>query len=312
MTTAMNLRAMNPRSMPAIPAALAVALLAGAPMAVAADQDVVVGRAGEIVVSQGQIRAYLDALPLPDRAALGKDPDALARAVRTYMAERLVLKAAQDAGFDTKPEVAAQLARARDGLLMDLFLQAEATVPADYPSETQVRALYEENRGKLVAPPRYRLSQIFIAAPKEQATSAKLDAVTVKLKGKGAASASGFAALAKTYSDSNVEAARGGEIGWLAETAVAPEILEALKGLKPGAVTPPVRLTNGWHVVRLMEVKPAGTTPAPFDTVKDQFARQMRRQRIEQARRDFISALIARSEFILDDNALKALAADLK
>lgn len=47
----------------------------------------------------------------------------------------------------------------------------------------------------------------------------------------------------------------------------------------------PVRLANGWHIVRMVEMKPGGgTEPVPFEQVRDRLATQLRRQRIDQAR----------------------------
>lgn len=287
---------------------LGLALVAGGP---ALAQDIA-GRAGGVAVSADEVKAWLGGLPDAERSALAADPDALARAVRTYMAERLLLKAARDEGFDTRPDVAARLARARDALLMDLFLQSKDGAAAAAPSQDEVRALYEASKAKLVEPPRTRLAQVFIAAPAGQASSAKLDEVTLKLKTKGATSEAGFAALAKAYTDSKVEAARGGEIGWLAEPSIDPGIRAALQDLKPGSVTAPVRLANGWHIVRLMERKPAGTTPVPFDKVKDQLATQLRRQRIDKTRQNFVTALIGKEGIALDDEALKTLAGQIR
>lgn len=277
----------------------------------AGDADVI-GRAGSADITMGAARAHLETLPEAERKALASDPAALARAVRTWMAERLVLNAAREAAFDTRPDIAARLARARETLLMDLFLQSQAAVPADYPAEAAVRAVYEKAEGKLATMQRYRLAQIFIAAPKDEPAGAKLDEVQRKLKGKDATSAAGFAALAKALSDSKIEAARGGEIGWLSETAVAPEILAALKGVKPGGVTAPIRLANGWHIVRLMEVKPIGGKLASFETAKDQLADQMRRRRQDEARRDYVAALIDRGGLTLDEPALERLAGEMK
>lgn len=291
---------------------LGLALVAGGP---ALAQDIA-GRAGGVAVSVDEVKAWLGGLPDAEHTALAADPDALARAVRTYMAERLLLKAARDEGFDTRPEVAARLARARDVLLMDLFLQSRDGVAAAVPSDAEVRALYEASKAKLVEPPRYRLAQVFIAAPAGQVSSAKLDDVIAKLKARrpttGATSETGFAAVAKAYSDSKIEAARGGEIGWLAEPSIAPEIRAALKDLKPGGVTAPVRLANGWHIVRLMEMKPPGTTSVPFDTVKGQLATQLKRQRIDNARQDFVTSLIGKDGITLDEEALKAIAAKMQ
>ncbi|MFG1270481.1 peptidylprolyl isomerase [Xanthobacter versatilis] len=271
-----------------------------------------VATAGGVTVSVAEVEAVLATLPEAERTALAADPAALARIVRTYMAERLLLKAGRDEGFEARPDISAKLARARDALLMDLFLQSKDGPAATAPSDTDVRALYEASKTKLVAPARYRLAQIFIAAPAGQTSSPKLDEVTAKLKARGATSETGFAALAKAYTDSKTEAARGGEIGWLAEPSIAPEIRAALKDLKPGGVTAPVRLANGWHIVRLMEVQPAGTTAVPYDTVKDQLAAQLKRQRIDAARQDYVSGLIGKDGIAIDDAALTALAARVK
>ncbi|MFG1284753.1 peptidylprolyl isomerase [Xanthobacter autotrophicus] len=46
----------------------------------------------------------------------------------------------------------------------------------------------------------------------------------------------------------------------------------------------PVRLASGWHIVRMVEMKPGGTEPVPFEQVKDRLATQLRRQRIDEAR----------------------------
>ena len=77
-------------------------------------------------------------------------------------------------------------------------------------------------------------------------------------------------------------------------------------------MTKPVRLANGWHILRLGEIKPAGSEPAPLDSIKNQLSAQLRRQRIEKARQDYVSALIAKEGLNLDQRALDKLNAELQ
>lgn len=69
-----------------------------------------------------------------------------------------------------------------------------------------------------------------------------------------------FAELAKEYSQDG-SAALGGDLGWFsAEQMVAP-FSSAAAQLKPGEVSGPVQTRFGYHLIKLEEKKPAGTTP---------------------------------------------------
>ncbi len=54
-----------------------------------------------------------------------------------------------------------------------------------------------------------------------------------------------FAKLARRYSDDPVSRQNGGEIGWVSARALPPDIVEKLKGAKPGEVVGPIPTPDG-------------------------------------------------------------------
>jgi peptidyl-prolyl cis-trans isomerase SurA len=62
---------------------------------------------------------------------------------------------------------------------------------------------------------------------------------------------SGFAELAKKYSDDPGSAANGGELGWSDPTVFVPAFQRALDELKPGEISDAFRSQFGWHIIQL-------------------------------------------------------------
>jgi len=271
--------------------------------AATSDENEVLGKAGSAEIRVDEVSKYLASLPQADRAALEKDPAKLAQTVRTYLAERMVLKSAHDAGFDQQPDVVAKLQETHDGVLKELYLQSVIKIPNEYPTDSDVRAFYEANKSSFIPAKRYNLAQIFIAAPASATNTARVDDIMKKVAMKG----TDFAALARDTSDMKAEAEKGGEIGWLEERLLAPEIKQAVSQLGKGAHTQPIRLPDGWHIVKLIDTKTAGTEPVPFADIKASLTQQMKRQRLMKERQDFVTGLMDKTGLVINEIALSKL-----
>ncbi len=177
------------------------------------------------------------------------------------------------------------------------------------PTEADLQAAYEANKSAFLLPRQYRLAQIFIAAAKgdkaaEDKAKARLDDAGKRLKAKGA----DFAALAQELSDDKDSGAKGGEIGWLAEPQIAPDIRQAVSGLAKDGLSEPVRLDDGWHLLKLLDTKPAGT--AALAEVRDRLAAQLRQKRGQALRQAYLGKLIEKNPPAINELALgKVLAA---
>jgi parvulin-like peptidyl-prolyl isomerase len=262
----------------------------------------VIAKVGNTNISGEEMRAYIAALSPRDQAALAKDPALLSQAVRMLLANRLVLQEVVGKKWDQQPNVAAQLDRVRENAVVELYLQSVSVPPESYPSEDEVQKTYDANRAALLMPRQFQLAQIFVAAPKDadKATEDKakksLDEVQAKVKAPGA----DFTALARAGGASD-----GGELGWLAESQIRPEIRAQVIGLAKNGVSEPIRLDDGWHILKLIDTKAAYTRTLP--EVRDQLVQQMRSERAAMLRRAYLAEVLKQNPPVLNELALSSL-----
>lgn len=63
-----------------------------------------------------------------------------------------------------------------------------------------------------------------------------------------------FEQLARQYSQDG-SAQNGGDLGWIIDGETVPPFEAAVKSLRPGQISLPVRTQFGWHVIRLVDVR---------------------------------------------------------
>jgi peptidylprolyl isomerase len=303
--------AAKPKAAPRMPVAqvaAAPAPLAPAPSAAPAPAPLkspseIVARVGGADLTADDLRAYVAALGPREQAAVAKDPALLSQAVRLLLANRLVLQEALAKKWDQQPNVAAQLQRARENALAELYLQSVATPPASFPTDEDVQKAYDANRTAFLMPRQFQLAQIFVAAPKdgdkavEDKAKKSLEDIQQKLKAPGA----DFAALASAANDSR----DGGELGWVVEDQIRPEIRTQVMGLARNAISEPIRLDDGWHILKLIDTKAAYTRTLP--EVREQLVQQMRTERATALRRGYLADLLKQHPPVLNELALSTL-----
>jgi hypothetical protein len=265
----------------------------------------IVARVGDINVSADDIRGYIAALGGREQAAVAQNPALLSQAVRMLLANRLVLQEVQAKKWDQQPNVAAQLDRVRESAVSELYLQSVSTPPANFPSEEDLQKTYDANRTALVMPRQFQLLQVFVAAPKdadkaaEESARKSLDDIQRRLKAPGA----DFAAIA-----GESDAKSGGDLGWIAENQIRPEIRTQVMGLAKNAISEPIRLDDGWHILKLVDTKAAYTRTLP--EVRDQLVQQMRTERATALRRAYLVELLKQHPPVLNELALSNLLAN--
>jgi parvulin-like peptidyl-prolyl isomerase len=292
-------------------ALLAAPAMMSSPAAIAAgsDQNEVVARIGATDIKAADIRSYIATLAPQEQAALARDPTALAQAVRLLLARQEVLKKALAEKWEERPDVSAEIQRARENVIVESYLESVAKLPADFPSGAQIESAYEANKTSFLLPRQFDIAQIFVAVGKDadkaaqDKARAKLDSVRLKLEKKNA----DFGAIAAADSDDPETAKRKGEIGWLFESQVRPEIRNQVEGLTKGGVSDPVQLDDGWHIVKLIDTKPAHTRP--LEEVRDQIVAALRQQEAMAERRAYLAKLLQDNPAAINELALSKLLA---
>jgi peptidylprolyl isomerase len=256
-------------------AALPAVLLTAAVPALADDD--VIANLGTQAVKASELKEMLPPLNPAQREQAARDPKFVAQIVRGAIGRKVVLDEALKQSWDKKPDIAAQIERARSEIIVSSFLQSASLPSPNYPSEDEIRQTYEANKGKFAIQPEYHLAQIYLAVPpdakKEMAAAAEQKAQELGKKAK--AKPTDFAELARANSEDKVSAPRGGDLGWLPESQLVPEIAAAVKKVKGHGVTEPINAAGGWHIVEVLGTVPGQSDP-PLDQVHDLIVKLLR------------------------------------
>ena len=269
----------------------------------------IVARVDATSITADEVRDFLDALGPRERAALGRDRSLLTQKVRAMIAARLVLQELAARKWDQQPAVVEQVARARDNTLVETYLQSVSTPPANFPSEEEVQKVYDANRSAFLVPRQYQLAQVFVAVAKdadkatEDSARKTIDDVARKLKAPGA----DFSAIANETGTKN-----GGDLGWLPENDLLPEIrarvVELAKNKLKGVVPEPIRLDDGWHVIKLIDTREPAMRTLP--EVHDALVQRIRNERAAVLRRSYLADLLKQHQPEINEMVLFGLLGD--
>lgn len=278
---------------------------AGMPLAAFAQGDVIVS-ASQTSVTQADLAPMLKAVGPEGRTRLAADPGALDQLVRSALAQKVVLAEAKAKGWDKQADVETAVEQARREIIARSYLGSVSAPPAGYPSDADISAAYDKNQAAFMAPRALHVAQIYIATP-PNADAATIDAARKKATDLATRARSGdFAALAKANSQDKPSAANGGDMGFVPETLLMPQVRSAADALKPGQVSAPIQTATGFHVVKLIEVR--APAQRPLADVKEQIRTALRAQQTQQNAQAYI-AKIAGSAPIDEDALRKALSA---
>lgn len=294
-----------------LPLVLALLALGAAPAAAQQPPAEPVARMGAIGLSPAEIEAFLRGLTPEVRAQAVASREALDGLIRAELTRRAVAAEAAKAGWADRPEVAALIDQARQQVIVDTWLTVRSEPPAAEPPEADLRKIYDDNTARFVAPAQLRLAQIFLPVP--QGASAEADQAAEDqigdLRRKARARGADFAALARQSSQHKDSAENGGDMGWVPETQLLPEIRQAVAGLDKGAVSAPIRSQAGWHLIRLIDRKESRVQG--FDEVRPLLVEAVRRQQEAELRRQYIEGLVGAAPPAINEIAVAEILARL-
>lgn len=270
--------------------------------------DEVVAKLGATELRASDLKRLLDTQPREVRDQVLNNPAALDRLIRTEVFRRAVLAEAQSKGWDRRPDVVALLDRAREQALVSSYMGEVSRPPADYPSEQEILAAYNANQAEFTVPRQFRVSQVFVAVPKDapKADADKLrkkaDDVARRLQAKDA----DFAKIAEANSDHKPSAEQGGDLGWVMERDMIPEIRSLVPQMAKGETSKqPIRTEQGWHIIKLVDMKPQSVRP--LAEVKLQLVQAMRQRRAQELEKKYLDDMAQKSGLAVNEIAIGKL-----
>jgi peptidylprolyl isomerase len=255
------------------------------------DNDVVAQR-GDLRLTGAELQDALSLLDPAARAQVTANTQNLANFARDRLLNMAVLAEAKEKKWDTRPDVIRRIAETRDAVISQAYLGSLVPPDPAYPSEAEVAAAYETNKARLVAPRQYHIAQIVLTV-KPDATPQEDDEVhkrALDLRTRAAKPNADFADLARKNSQDAQSAEKGGDVGWLREPDMIPAVREAVTGLIGSGISQPVRVPDGWHILKLLEMKPAST--ASLLDAKPQLVAALRQARAQRLVRAYLDELI--------------------
>jgi peptidyl-prolyl cis-trans isomerase D len=143
-----------------------------------------------------------------------------------------------------------------------------------------IRKQYDDNP-RLYGKPEERQAAHILVAVKPEATDAEKTAAKKKaadIAAQARKDPGQFAELAKKLSQDPGSAAQGGDLGFFArDGSMVKPFEDAVFSMKAGEITDPVQTDFGWHVIKLVAIRPG--KPQAFDAVKAQIEQDLKRQR---------------------------------
>lgn len=147
------------------------------------------------------------------------------------------------------------------------------------PEEAAIQRYYREHQQEFTIPAQRLVRHILL---REGAIKQQIQQIREQLH-----AGKSFAEVAKLFSEDTGTKALGGELGWIQQDMLPPELEKVVFALAPQTPSEPVKGPEGWHIF-WVEASRGGTTQ-PLSAVKDQIATAMAarsRQEAMQSARD--------------------------
>jgi peptidyl-prolyl cis-trans isomerase C len=158
------------------------------------------------------------------------------------------------------------------------------------PTDADIQALYDSN--PFAAPERAHLAQIFLKIEPDSTPEQKSE-IKKKLEGIRAdveVKKLTFAEAADKFSQDPNGVPKGGDIGTIARSKVSIKSLEdAIFATAPGGLTPVVEGPQGFHLINVLEIKPAGKPP--YEEIKPMLLQQIQLTARQTSMRKYVDDL---------------------
>jgi parvulin-like peptidyl-prolyl isomerase len=251
-----------------------------------AEEDAVLGKAGDYVVKQSDLDRMIRNNPPDRQRMLQENPDQRVAVVRFMLEVKVISDRARKEQFDKKSEVKEQLEFMADNYLAQEYL-VTVIIKEFNPTDEEMKEFYSANAKSFAVPEQVRVRHILLrlspGAPPEEKGKVKEKAETLL---KRIRDGENFVTLATEYSEDPGSKNTGGDLGYFTRGQVVKSFEEAAFSLKPGQTSEVVETQFGYHLIKMEDYKEAGTRP--FDEVKNSIRSRLQEERKKSDGEEFI------------------------
>lgn len=202
------------------------------------------------------------------------DDNAKSAIIEELINSELIYQEAQKQGLDKQPDFLVREEMAKRKLLTSAYLQDY--VKKHPVSDADAKAAYEQYK-KAYGDKEYSARHILVK------TEAEAKDIIAQLN-KGA----DFAKIAKEKSIDPGSKDKGGDLGWFSPNSMVKPFSDVAVNLQKGSISSnPVQTQFGWHIIKLVDNRPA--QPLPYEKLKDSIQKNLQQRNLEKMMADLRS-----------------------
>lgn len=263
--------------------ALAAATAVAAPAKLSSNAPLISN--GPIVVDAADFEGNMLRIPDSKRDEVRMSYDRVATIVDNMFVARTLAAKARELGMDKDPAVQKRLQQVQDGVLADLYVQKVEKEAITGNLEQRARELYRADQAKFVTSEEVHVQHILVNLSGRTRDTALQRAREAAEKAKAGED---FLSLATRYSDDADKNRHGGDLGYSSPASFVEPVRKAIAAMKAkGEIAGPVESEYGFHILRLVDRKPA--VPIKFEAVRGQLM-ERERERLKKGR---VEALVS-------------------
>ena len=223
-----------------------------------------------------------------------------------------ILARARAAGVDRDPEMVAAFNRLVGGKFQEDQLRHRGLDSTALSGE-EIEVWYQSHLHRFTTPKQLRAAVIHCkasakaSAEKREELRQQAEALWNQARKTNEA---GFRQLALRHSDDQATRYAGGNTGWFTpgqnDSSLESEVMRAASALaRPGDFAPLVETAQGFYIVKLVDARPESRRP--LEQVRDGIEYQLRAEKAERLRQDFIREMQAGLPIEINRAALDAI-----
>jgi peptidyl-prolyl cis-trans isomerase C len=244
--------------------------------------DDVAARIGDRVITREELDRRVKMVSRKRRQK--PSTEEVARLLDTMVEQALFAEAARTAGLDRDEAVQAIIRDATEKILAGQYFRTEL-LPAMQVTDAAVRQYYDDHPRVFQQAETVRARHILIRVRSDDDAAAVSAAeAKARMLRQRLLDGENFAELARSHSDDTGTRNKGGDMGFFDRRGKSKALADAAFALQIGEISPPVRSSVGYHVLRLDARRPASVKP--FEAVRDEIRGMLfKQQRLETVRR---------------------------
>ena len=216
-------------------------------------------KVNEIGMTKDDIEKELQGMPEAVREAFLQDSSQFMRFLEDMANKEALYQEAVKKGIDKDSALQKKLEYYKKITIIQMLLEKELSQKVKV-SDSEIKEYYKKNMGELASPEEIRLSHIMTKS------EAAIKRAQERIK-----NGEDFAKVAKELSEDKQSAAQGGDIGSFEHGKMPPEFNNAVKTLKKGDMSQPVKTEFGYHIIKVTDRKKG--TIADLSNIKEDIRR---------------------------------------